>query len=76
MSVSMTYRPHNPEHGKHFSNRSNLHKILEDTFGDFPITLCDSQIDILRGISACGYEDVDELVSAIHEFGKIKVEAE
>jgi len=75
MSVSFTYRPTNPSKGVSFAAGSNLNKAFENAYGSFPIILSKKDTSILRGFVACGYDDVEELITAICEFGEVEVQS-
>jgi len=72
----MSWQPHKTKRGKYFDGGSSLHKILEDKFGSFPIVLSENDIEFLQGVEACGNGGVGDLVSALYEYGTIKIEAE
>lgn len=74
MGVSFTWKPTDPTIGEHWGGGSNLHRAMEKAFGGFPIALSTDHIDMLRGIEACGYSDVKELISAIRKHGSVDVE--
>ena len=74
MSVSMTWIPYEVKEGKHFASGSSLHTALVKAFGDFPIILMNEDIKILEGIEACGYGDVREIITALYDYEKIKLE--
>ena len=74
MGVSLTWKPTDPTIGKSFASGSNLHKYLENAFGCFPLTLTRDHIPVLEGIKACGYDDINELISAILEHDSVDVE--
>jgi hypothetical protein len=76
MSVSMTWQPYKPKTGKHFDGGSNLHGILERTYGSFPIILTGEDVKTLEGIKACGHDGVRDLINALYDYEKIKVEAQ
>jgi len=73
MSVSFTWRPINPNKGISFGTGSSLNSALTTAFGDFPIRLTDKDIPILKGIIACGHEDLYELIEAISENDEIEI---
>lgn len=75
MSVSFTWKPVDPNDGISWGAGSKLHSILEEVFGGFPITLSKKDVGVLRGISASGYKEVDELINAINEHRDIEIEA-
>ena len=74
MSVSMTWQPYKPKQGKSWGAGSTLHKVLTTAFGEFPIILNKADIQKLAGIHACGYDDVGELITALYDYDKIKLE--
>lgn len=76
MSVSMTWQPHEPKRGKYFDGGSTLHGILERTFSAFPIILNQGDIPKLEGIEACGHDGVRDLIEALYDYEKIKIDAE
>ena len=77
MSISIGFRPHNPKKLTWINEaHSGTYKALENNFGKFPLVLTEYNISALTTISACGYEEVDELISAIYKFGSIYVEAQ
>ena len=75
MSVSFTWRPTDPKKGAGWGSGSSLNSALENAFGGLPITLTKEHIPVLEGISACGFDDVQELIKAIHECNSIDVDA-
>ena len=76
MSVSIGWRPNNPNQLIFINGGSSFHKVLEDAFGNFPITLDSKNTERLRGIAACGYTGAEELIDALYEKDSIIVEAE
>lgn len=74
MGVSMTWKPYKPEHGKSFAAGSSLHKALKELFGEFPIIIDSSEIPKLQGIIACGYEECEELITALGDYDRIELE--
>ena len=75
MGVSFTWRPVDPTEGISFAYGSTLHGYLEDAFGGFPIIFTDKDISKLSGMAACGNDDLNELIAAIGEHGKVEVQA-
>ncbi len=75
MGVSLTWEPVEPVRQNSFASGSNLHKYMENAFGGFPLKLSEDDIPTLRGISACGYADMESLITAILDNGIVKVEA-
>ena len=73
MSVSLSWRPVEPNSGKVFSKSSNLQKIMEELFGDFPIVLGRDAVPKLEGVRACGYDDLQELIEALYTYENIKI---
>ena len=74
MGVSLEWKPVDPKAGFGFEGGSRLHKILEDEFGGYPITLGENEFNILVGIRACGYEGVQDLIDAVSEHGRIEID--
>lgn len=74
MGVSFTWMPYEPKHGKSWGSGSSLHSALTNLFGEFPIILKTSDISKLEGIKACGYDDIEELISALYDYEQIKIE--
>jgi hypothetical protein len=76
MSVSLSWKPTDPKSGTSFGGGSSLHSAMERAFGGFPMTLTLEHIPKLEGIAACGYDDVHELIIAIHTHDSVDVEAQ
>ena len=75
MSVSFTWKPTDPTTGECWGGGSSLRSAMENAFGSFPMTLTREHIKTLEGIAACGYTDVNELISAILKHESVDVEA-
>ena len=75
MGVSFTWEVVGPVEEHSFAYGSNLNNALENCFGSFPIELDDSNIKELRGIMSCGHGDIEELINAICEHGKVRIKA-
>ena len=75
MGVSFTWLPYKPKTGKSWGSGSSLNSALEELFGSFPIILTQSDIPKLEGVKACGYEEISEIIQALYEYEKIKIEA-
>ena len=75
MSVSMYWKPTDPDGEIYFAGTSTLKQILEDAFGPFPLMLSDKHIGKLEGIAACGYSSMHDLVSAINDHNCITITA-
>ena len=75
MGVSFSWKPTDPNEGVIFASGSNLHRILERAFGDFPLLLVKTDVPKLEGIAACNNDDILELITAIHEHGDVTVMA-
>ncbi len=75
MGVSLTWKPTDPTEGTSFASGSSLHKAMENAFGVFPMTLTKEDLQTLAGIAACGFDDIHELIAAIHEHSSVDVDA-
>ncbi len=75
MGVSFTWKPTDPTIGTSWGSGSRLNMVMQEAFGEFPITLTVNNIQKLEGIAACGYADIQELIAAILDCDSIKVEA-
>jgi len=58
MGVSLTWRPENPNKGESFASGSWMHDALERAFSTPPFTLHRSDISVLYGIKACGFDEI------------------
>jgi len=76
MSVSIGWKPKDPNGLTYIDGGSTLHGILEKAFGCFPMTLSSKNIKVLEGVAACGYEGVYELITAICDNEVIAVDDE
>jgi len=74
MGVSLSWKPTDPSQGTSFASGSKLHSILENSFGGFPITFTNADVSKLEGIMACGYEDIQDLITAIYKHESVDVE--
>ena len=74
MSVSIGYKPVDPENLTPISGGSTFLKIIEDEYGSDPI-LNDSCIGWLRGVQSCGHDGAGELIQAISTHGPIQLES-
>lgn len=75
MSVSMYWKPTDPNSGTHFQGASDLKSILEEMFGEFPAILNLNDIGRLEGVRACGYRSVQSLIDAISQHDSITITA-
>lgn len=75
MGVSFTWRPINPNSGISFASGSSLNKALEEAFGPMPIILSNTHIERLNGMIACGYDDLQEIITAIGDHEIIEIQS-
>jgi hypothetical protein len=75
MGVSLTWKPENPNKGEYFASGSRIHDALERAFGSPPFTLHSSDISVLYGIKACGFEEVQEIIDAIEKHDAVVIDA-
>lgn len=73
MGVSFTWEVVGPVEEHSFAAGNSLNKALEKCFGPFPIEFFEHDVDKLEGMVACGFEDLEELIAAIKDHGKILV---
>ena len=76
MSVSIGWRPKNPETVTRFGRGSALYEALEKVFGKFPITLMRTDIVKLEVMSACGYDEIDTLIPLFSDNDAIELVAD
>ncbi len=75
MSVSFTWEVVGPVQEHSFACGSSLNSALEGCFGGFPMVLTREDVPKLEGVRACGYDDLDDLISAIYEHDKVRVKS-
>ena len=76
MSVSIGWRPNNPNKLNYINGGSSFHTVMDRCFGSFPITLTMDDYKTLEGIEACGHDGATDLMCALNEQGSIIVDAE
>lgn len=72
----MFWKPVKPIKETCFASGSTLHKYMENAFGIFPLKLVLVDVGVLKGIKACGYDELDTLISALQEHIILEVTAE
>jgi len=76
MGATLTWRPVKND-ARVWGSGSKLASILRTAFRcPLPVELGEKEIPILIGILACGHEDVQGLIDAIQEHGRVVVEVE
>lgn len=75
MGVSFTWEFVGPVEEHSFASGSSLNSALEECFGALPVILTRTAVPRLEGIKACGFADIEELISAIYEHEQVRVKA-
>ena len=74
MSISIGFRPVNPNELTSIDGGSKFWEIITEAHGGDPV-LNDSHINWLNGVECCGYKGARDLINAICEYGPIQVKA-
>ena len=71
--TTLLWKPTDPTKPNPIINVSELEHIFCNAFGDSKLTLTDVDISVLKGIYACGHEDILELIHAINKHGSVDI---
>lgn len=76
MGVSLNWKPVKPDNSITFASGSAINKALIEAFGELPVRLSYPHIERLKGIRACGFEDIDDLIEALEKNEQIEVDSQ
>jgi len=76
MGALLSYRIVDPQEATCFASGGRFRTALENAFGTLPAILDRKNIPVLNGMVACGFDDFQELIDAICEYGKVEVTVE
>lgn len=76
MSLSLTWKPVDPNIVKTFGGGSSLCSAMVDAFGQTPFIIKNTEKNIgkLEGMISCGHKQLDNLISNLEEYGSIEID--